>query len=126
MIAILICLFPIGPHHCDLDAGRPTGDDWPATFGEDFFTKPALPVVEKSRRAGVAGLRSKRPLASLVFGQTQSNRGRECEAHSGNREEYDNSNRLPPCRNKGNARPSPAMLHGLTVRTNCTSPKVRA
>ncbi|MBN9149765.1 MULTISPECIES: hypothetical protein [unclassified Nitrobacter] len=66
MIAIVACLFLIGSHHCDLDAGRPTGDDWPATFGEDFFdfrgAKPALPAVEKSRRAGVAGSRSRRRL----------------------------------------------------------------
>jgi len=31
MVAIVVFLFPIGPHHCDLDAGRRTEDDQPGT-----------------------------------------------------------------------------------------------
>jgi hypothetical protein len=112
MIAIVACLFLIGPHHCNLDAGRPTGDDWPATFGEDFFdfrgAKPAPAGGGKKPQGGCCGFKIEASLASLVFGQIRSNRGRKCDAHSGNREEYDNSDCLPPAGIKG--------MHGLRRR----------
>ncbi|WP_436595876.1 hypothetical protein [Pseudomonas aeruginosa] len=31
MVAIVVFPFPVGPHHCDLDGGRETGDDRPRT-----------------------------------------------------------------------------------------------
>ncbi|MQB07994.1 hypothetical protein DXT91_28570 [Agrobacterium tumefaciens] len=46
MVAIAVVLFPVGPHHCDLDGGRETGDDRPRTLragtqwkaaGDGFF-----------------------------------------------------------------------------------------